>query len=191
MCIRDSLGSGVGNCVLQAALEFGCDLSFGCELMAGASKLTDLQNQELINRCKLLGLHIGSTQFSLRQSFVENKVVQELLPKVDVLLVNNFIFDAKLNLQIQKLIQTLKPGCKIITLKNLRPFGYSIDFNDVENILNRLKVERFDLQENSVSWTHRGGEYYISTVGIELDEAIFTTHSKGRIRAGRKVKYTR
>ncbi|CUS23458.1 LAQU0S10e00826g1_1 [Lachancea quebecensis] len=185
------LGSGVGNCVLQAALEFGCSLSFGCELMPNASDLTTTQELELQRRCKLWGLKLCPTKFSLRTSFVDNPIVDELLPKCDVLLVNNFIFDAKLNLQIQKLIQVLKPGCKVISLKNLRPFGYTINFDDVGNIMNRLTVKRYDLPENSVSWTHRGGEYYISTVGEDIDESIFTTHSKGRVRMGRRVKYTR
>ncbi|CAR24792.1 histone methyltransferase DOT1 [Lachancea thermotolerans CBS 6340] len=185
------LGSGVGNCVLQAALEFGCSLSFGCELMPSASDLTTTQESELQRRCRLWGLKLCPTQFSLRTSFVNNSTVDELLPKCDVLLINNFIFDAKLNLQIQKLIQVLKPGCKVISLKNLRPFGYTINFDDVGNIMNRLTVKKYDLPENSVSWTHRGGEYYISTVGEDIDESIFTTHSKGRVRMGRRVKYTR
>ncbi|SCV05661.1 LANO_0H12398g1_1 [Lachancea nothofagi CBS 11611] len=185
------LGSGVGNCVFQAALEFGCQLSFGCELMPHASTLTEAQERELRNRCRLYGFNLGPTQFSLRQSFVDNPAVQGLLPKCDVLLINNFIFDAKLNELVRKLIQPLKVGCKIISLKSLRPCGYTIDYDNADNILNRLKVERFDLMEDSVSWTHRGGEYYISTVQEEIDEMIFTTHSKGRTRARRIVKYTK
>ncbi|SCV03613.1 LAME_0H11826g1_1 [Lachancea meyersii CBS 8951] len=185
------LGSGVGNCVFQAAAEFRCKLSFGCELMPHASILTEAQKKEFKNRCKLYGLKVGPTQFSLRQSFIDNPAVQELLPQCDVLLINNFIFDAQLNEMVRKLIQPLKVGCKIITLKNLRPLGYTIDYDHTDNILNRLKVERFDLKEDSVSWTHRGGEYYISTVQEDIDESIFLMHSKGRTRTKPPVKYTR
>ncbi|SCU94422.1 LADA_0G08438g1_1 [Lachancea dasiensis] len=185
------LGSGVGNCVFQAALEFGCKLSFGCELMPNASALTEAQEKELRARCKLYGLNVGSLQFSLRKSFVGNPEVQELLPQCDVLLVNNFIFDAKLNELVRKLIQPLKVGCKIITLKSLRPFGHTVNHDNATDILNRLKVEKFELEEDSVSWTHRGGEFFISTVQEDIEGEIFTTHSKGRTRSKRVVKYTR
>lgn len=185
------LGSGVGNCVIQAALEFGCTLSFGCEIMPNASLLTEAQCEELKQRCRLLGLNLPPLEFSLRKSFIDNKRVNELLAKCDVLLVNNFIFDAEMNKHVESIIQNLKPGCKIITLKNLRPRGYTINFDDVGNILNRLRVQRFDLEEESVSWTHRGGEYFISTVEVDIDESIFTTYSKGRVRTNKRVKYTR
>ncbi|CEP63680.1 histone methyltransferase DOT1 LALA0_S09e00100g [Lachancea lanzarotensis] len=185
------LGSGVGNCVFQAAAEFGCKLSFGCELMAHASTLTEAQTKEFKNRFRLYGLKVGATQFSLRKSFIENPAVQELLPQCDVLLVNNFIFDAQLNDLVRKLIQPLKVGCKIITLRNLRPLGYTMDCSNADSILNRLKVEKFDLAEDSVSWTHRGGEYYVSTVLEDIDESIFLMHSKGRVRARAPIKYTR
>ncbi|SCV01401.1 LAMI_0G11254g1_1 [Lachancea mirantina] len=186
------LGSGVGNCVLQASLECGCALSFGCEIMPNASELTEIQNEEMQRRCKLFGLKVNPIEFSLRKSFVGNTRVDDILTKCDVLLINNFIFDSAMNTKIEKLIQNLKVGCKIISLKNLRGFGYSIDFNDVDNILNRLKVERFELSEGSVSWTHRGGEYFISTVLNDIDESIFTTYSKGRVRRSAKpLKYTR
>ncbi|SCU88782.1 LAFA_0E14532g1_1 [Lachancea sp. 'fantastica'] len=185
------LGSGVGNCVFQAAAEFGCKMSFGCELMPHASMLTEAQKKEFENRFRLYGLKVGPTQFSLRKSFIDNPAVQELLPRCDVLLVNNFIFDAQLNELVRKLIQPLKVGCKIITLKDLRPLGYTMDYTNTDNILNRLKVEKFDLAEDSVSWTHRGGEYYVSTVLQDIDESIFLMHSKGRVRARTPIKYTR
>ncbi|KAF6229449.1 hypothetical protein HO173_011576 [Letharia columbiana] len=38
------LGSGVGNCVLQAALEVGCE-SWGCEMMDNACDLAELQEK--------------------------------------------------------------------------------------------------------------------------------------------------
>lgn len=154
------LGSGVGNCVFQAALEFDCKLSFGCELMESASECTEMQNKEFKERCKLFGLKMGDTEFLLRESFVGNKRVIELLKQCDVLLINNFVFDEKLNIEVCKLIQHLKPGCKIITLKNLK-ISTRTKPND---IFNRIKVEKFELGENTVSWTDRGVEYFISTV---------------------------
>lgn len=34
------LGSGVGNCVIQAALEYQCKYSASCEIMKKANELT-------------------------------------------------------------------------------------------------------------------------------------------------------
>ncbi|CAI4038295.1 hypothetical protein SMKI_04G6370 [Saccharomyces mikatae IFO 1815] len=185
------LGSGVGNCVVQAALEYGCDLSFGCEIMEDASDLTILQYQELMKRCNLFGMHLNNVEFSLKESFVGNKRVIELIPQCDVILVNNFLFDEELNKEVEKILQTAKVGCKIISLKNLRSLAYQIDFYNVENIFNRLKVQRFDLKEDSVSWTHSGGEYYISTVMEDVDESLFSPTARGRRNRGTPVKYSR
>ncbi|EHN02930.1 Dot1p [Saccharomyces cerevisiae x Saccharomyces kudriavzevii VIN7] len=185
------LGSGVGNCVVQSALEYGCELSFGCEIMEDASDLTLLQYQELMKRCKLFGMRLNNVEFSLKRSFVDNERVSELIPQCDVILVNNFLFDEKLNKRVEKILQTAKVGCKVISLKNLRSLTYQIDFYHVENIFNRLKVERYDLKEDSVSWTHSGGEYYISTVMADVDESLFSPAARGRRNRGTPVKYTR
>lgn len=185
------LGSGVGNCVVQAALECGCALSFGCEIMEDASDLTVLQYQELTKRCKLFGMRLNNVEFSLKKSFVDNKRVIELIPQCDVILVNNFLFDENLNKEVEKILQTAKVGCQIISLKSLRSLTYQIDFYNVENIFNRLKVQRYDLKEDSVSWTHSGGEYYISTVMADVDESLFSPTARGRRNRGVPVKYTR
>ncbi|EDO17669.1 hypothetical protein Kpol_1004p44 [Vanderwaltozyma polyspora DSM 70294] len=183
------LGSGVGNCVVQAALEYGCGLSFGCEIMENASDLTEAQFAELQQRARLFGIRLSPVEYSLRESFVDNKRVDELIKKCDVLLVNNFLFDSKLNLEVEKIIQNCKSGCKIISLKSLRPLTYTIDFDDIENILNRLSVKKHKLKENSVSWTHRGGEFYISTVLSDVDDSLFTSNAGHR--RNERLKYTR
>ncbi|QLL30760.1 hypothetical protein HG536_0A05750 [Torulaspora globosa] len=184
------LGSGVGNCVVQAALEYGCKLSFGCEIMSNASALTELQNEELIKRCKLAGLKLSPLEFSLRKSFVNNDRVDELIPQSDVILINNFLFDSDMNREVEKIIQNVKVGCKIITLKNLRPCGYTINFFNLDSILNRLRVERFELKEGSVSWTHNGGEYFISTVLPDVDDSLFDPAMRKR-NTKRPTHYTR
>ena len=184
------LGSGVGNCVLQAGLEFGCSLGLGCEIMPDASDLTLIQLKEFNARCKLMGFTVPQFEFRLRESFVDNPRVIELIAQCDVLLINNFLFDSKLNNEVEKLLQHAKTGCKIISLKNLRSLGYTIDFYNIENILSRLDIKKQKFKENSVSWTHTGGEYYISTVLDEVDESLLSTSSRFR-SSGRSVKYTR
>ena len=95
------------------------------------------------------------------------------------------------NKEVEKILQAAKVGCKIISLKNLRSLTYQIDFYNVENIFNRLKVQKHDLKEDSVSWTHSGGEYYISTVMADVDESLFSPNSRGRRNKGIPVKYSR
>ena len=73
------LGSGVGNCVIQAALEYQCKFSAGCEIMKEASELTEYQYNELQERCKIMGLNLSPVKFFLKQSFVANKVVEYVI----------------------------------------------------------------------------------------------------------------
>ncbi|CDO92073.1 unnamed protein product [Kluyveromyces dobzhanskii CBS 2104] len=186
------LGSGVGNCVIQASLEFGCRLSFGCEIMESASDMAELQLKELQSRSDLWGINLPEIELSLRSSFVNNERVNDLIPQCDVILINNFIFDAPLNKEVERIVQNLKPGAKIISLKSIRPPGYSINYDDMENVFNRLRVESFVLPENSVSWTYRSvGDYFISTVLDVIDESIFCPPILGRIRKLESVHYTR
>ena len=84
----------------------------------------------------------------------------------------------KLNKEVEKLMQNVKVGCKIIFLKSLRGSGYACDFCNTDNILSRLKVENFNFGEDSVSWTHTGGEYYISTVIESIDESLLDIRSR-------------
>ncbi|GMG20866.1 unnamed protein product [[Candida] boidinii] len=105
------LGSGVGNCCIQAALEFGCK-SYGCEIMEHASRLCELQLIEFENRCKILGLNPGKIEFYLYQSFEDNKPVKETVNQCNVILCNNYLFDSKLNLKVTELFTDLKVGLK-------------------------------------------------------------------------------
>lgn len=184
------LGSGVGNCVIQAGLEFGCRLSIGCEIMPDASTLTEVQMAELHQRCKLMGIQVPKFEFILRQSFVDNPRINELISKCDVMLINNFLFDSALNHEVEKILQHCKVGCKIISLKGLRSLAYTLDTNNLDNVLNKLHVEKHKFKENSVSWTHRSGEYYISTVRDVLDESLLSSSSRFRSQK-RSFRYTR
>lgn len=137
-----------------------------------------------------MGLNLSPVKFFLKQSFVANKAVEDVIKECDILLVNNFLFDMKLNKEVEKLIQNVKVGCKIISLKSLRGPGYALDFYNTDNILSRLKVEKFNFGEDSVSWTHTGGEYYISTVLESIDESLLDIRSRFR-RSKKPIKYTR
>lgn len=167
------LGSGVGNCVIQAALEFGCE-SYGCEIMKNASELGDLQLIEFKNRCKYFGLNPGKVEYFNNQSFVNNSKVKAIVDKCDIILVNNYIFTPDLNDEVIKLFKDIKTGTKIISLKSLVPAGYVINDKNIESVINRFKVEKFILENGSVSWTDKGGVYYISEVLPDINEEFFT-----------------
>ncbi|ODV96742.1 hypothetical protein PACTADRAFT_38896 [Pachysolen tannophilus NRRL Y-2460] len=179
------LGSGVGNCVIQAALEYGCE-SYGCEIMEHASQLSKLQTIEFNKRCKVFGLKPGCVDHFLEQSFEDNLAVKKVVDRCDIILVNNYLFDSELNAKVIELLKDIKVGTKLISLKPLVPPGYTFNQLDVECILNRMTSKKYEYGSNSVSWTSNGGIYYISEVQPEIVSAYFMEHAKGRARS-RKV----
>ncbi|ANZ76634.1 BA75_03361T0 [Komagataella pastoris] len=164
------LGSGVGNCVFQAALEYGCE-SFGCEIMEHASFLSELQLVEFKTRCDIFGIKPGKVEFFLRQTFEDNLQVSEVVSKCEVILVNNYLFDATLNSKVISLFQCLKEsiGTKIVSLKPVIPLNYTIhDDLTLTNVLSFMKTRRYVYSENSVSWTCKGGVYYLTEVVSDI-----------------------
>lgn len=157
------LGSGVGNTTFQAALEFGAASSGGCELMPHASKLSLLQERLLQKHLAIFGIGSLNLNFALNQSFVDNESVKQKVCECDVLIINNYLFDANLNNDVGRLLYDLKPGTKIISLRNfLRPRYKASGLNTV---FDRLKVEKHEMSHFfSVSWTGNKVPYYISTV---------------------------
>lgn len=156
------LGSGVGNCVLQAALEVGCE-SWGCEMMKAASSFAEEQQKEMDSRIK--GYNINTGAVNVRSAdFVNNPEIQGVLKRADVVLVNNYAFDAKLNGHLIDMFLDLKEGTKIVSLKSFVPPDYVISEANIESPLNILRVETKHFSDNYVSWQANGGKYYIATV---------------------------
>ncbi|GEQ68817.1 hypothetical protein JCM33374_g2486 [Metschnikowia sp. JCM 33374] len=161
------LGCGVGNTTLQAALEFGAEKSGGCEIMDHASLLAGQQELFMQKQINLFGLKSMNLSFALYQSFVQNEEVKKECIDSDVVLVNNYLFEFSLNVEVGKLLYGLKPGSKIISLKNFIPPRYKS--SGEETIFDYLKVERFEMSDYcSVSWTANKVPYYISTVQPEI-----------------------
>ncbi|KPM34713.1 Histone-lysine N-methyltransferase, H3 lysine-79 specific [Neonectria ditissima] len=155
------LGSGVGNVVLQAALEVGCE-SWGCEMMENACNLGDAQKKEFDARCMLWGIKPGKVHLE-RGDFRKNLPIHDALVRADVILVNNKAFTSQLNDDLVRMFLDLKSGCKIISLKSfvadLKSNNHNI--NDVGSTI--LEVEECTYPEGFVSWTNAGGSYFIST----------------------------
>ena len=154
------LGSGVGNVVLQAALEIGCE-SWGCEMMPNACKLASQQRTEFEARCRLWGLTTGN--ITLEQGdFLTNKVIAKVLAKADVILVNNQAFTPTLNESLTNLFLDLKDGAKVVSLRSFAPVGHKHARN-AGAIHNILEVTEKTYYSGCVSWTNASGTYYVAT----------------------------
>ncbi|OQE27352.1 hypothetical protein PENSTE_c004G06958 [Penicillium steckii] len=155
------LGSGVGNVVLQAALEIGCE-SWGCEMMNNACDLADLQQAEFKARCRLWGIAPGKTHL-VRGDFLEQESIVSVLKRADVILINNQAFTPQLNNELINHFLDMKEGCRIVSLKSFVPAGHKIQSRNLNSPINLLKVEQKNYWSNSVSWTDVGGTYFIAT----------------------------
>ncbi|CAG8977702.1 hypothetical protein HYALB_00008729 [Hymenoscyphus albidus] len=157
------LGSGVGNVVLQAALEFGCE-SWGCEMMVNAYTLADAYKKEFTARCRLWGIAPGSVRLE-HGDFLENAKIHSALERADVILVNNQVFSSDLNRALVDLFLDLKDGCKIISLKPFVPKDHEITTRNINDAVNNLKVIKkgaYSGQGDAVSWSGGGGDYFIT-----------------------------
>ena len=154
------LGSGVGNVVLQAALEIGCE-SWGCEIMENACVLADLQEQEFKARCRLWGFAIGKINLH-RGDFLENSTIHKALQKADVILVNNQAFTPELNAHLTSHFLDLKDGCQIVSLKSFVPAGHKITSRNLNSAYNVLDVVEKRYYSACVSWTDAPGSYFVS-----------------------------
>jgi H3 lysine-79-specific histone-lysine N-methyltransferase len=159
------LGSGVGNVVLQAALEIGAE-SWGIEMMPNPCDLADLQAKEFPARAKLWGLNVGKVQL-LRGDFTRNTRMGEVLKKADVVLVNNQAFTAALNETLLSMFLDLKEGCQVVSLKPFVPVGHKINMRNVDSPVNMFVQREAEYFSNRVSWTDRPGTYYYATKDLK------------------------
>ncbi|KAI5286319.1 Nucleosomal histone H3-Lys79 methylase [Ascosphaera aggregata] len=155
------LGSGVGNVVLQAALEIGCE-SWGCEMMSNACDLAELQQKEFEARCALWGISPGSVHL-VRGDFLKQESIIDVLRRADVVLINNQAFTPQLNDKITNLFLDMKEGVQIVSLKGFVPAGHKITARNFNSPINLLSVKKFEYWSEYVSWTDAGGDYFIAT----------------------------
>jgi [histone H3]-lysine79 N-trimethyltransferase len=80
------LGSGVGNVLVQLALQTGCS-AYGCEMMETPASLADAQIEEAKARWAMWGLDGGRAE-AWKGDFCASERVGEVLRKADVVLVN-------------------------------------------------------------------------------------------------------
>lgn len=160
-CFVD-LGSGIGNCVLQAAIEAGCE-SWGCEIMRAPADLAQKQANEAIERCKLFCLYIGDIHL-VNDDFLANGDIATVLRRADVVLLNNLLFDAQLQAKILDLFLDLKDGCQVVALKEFERPEQSVSRRNCNAIQSIFKVEERSYASGSVSWSSESGKYFIHTI---------------------------
>jgi [histone H3]-lysine79 N-trimethyltransferase len=155
------MGSGVGNVVLQAALEIGCE-SWGIEQMPNPASLARDQLREFNARCKRWSIKPGKATV-LEGDFLNSPEIDAALRRADVVLINNKAFLPELNNSILMKMLDLKEGCKVVSLKSFLPVDWKIKARNVHDPKNLLRVERKEYFSKDVSWTISGGEYFIAT----------------------------
>ncbi|ODH32328.1 histone-lysine N-methyltransferase, H3 lysine-79 specific [Paracoccidioides brasiliensis] len=168
------LGSGVGNVVLQAALEVGCE-SWGCEVMQNACDVAEMQAREFEARCRLWGLAVGAVRL-IRGSFLTQQSIIETLHRTDVVLINNQAFTPQLNNEIINHFLYMKEGCQIVSLKSFVPAGHRIQARNLNSPINLLSVQQKNYWSDSVSWTNAGGTYFIATKDSSRLKAFVENH---------------
>ncbi|RKP23195.1 histone-lysine N-methyltransferase [Syncephalis pseudoplumigaleata] len=156
------LGCGIGNAVLHVAAQTGCE-AYGVEIMQTPARLAELQLREFQSRMRGYGF-ANSTIRILHGDFLELEQVAQLLKRADVLLVNNYAFDAQLNQRLLQLFLDLKEGTRIISLRNFVPLDHKITVRNAGSAESILRITSHAYPSGSVSWTNSGGQYFIQTV---------------------------
>jgi H3 lysine-79-specific histone-lysine N-methyltransferase len=154
------LGSGVGNCVLQASLEIGCE-SWGCEIMRNPCDFADKQKEEFHARCRLWGIEPGAVHLE-RASFLTHPPITEVIKRADVILINNRAFQADLMEDLKWKLLDVKKGCKIVSLKPFREPDHKIQERHIDDPVNVLQVRKKEYPTRSVSWTGDAGDWYLT-----------------------------
>lgn len=153
------LGSGVGNAVLQAALERGAE-SWGIELSNDFHKIALLQRQQFQARLELWGIQCHGSAGLIRGDFVKVPAVEELIERADVILCNNLKFEEDTDLALrEKLREHMKKDAVVVSTKAIHPVDRKRESRD-DGV---FRIRRLNYEEGSVSWCDKAGVYYIAT----------------------------
>lgn len=181
------LGSGVGNVLLHAALATGCS-AFGVEFMAGPAALAREQLQQLRIRCRMWGLSMGHVELEEGDMLASSRV-DALLPKADVVVVNNKVFEETLNAALRPKFLDLKEGAAVISLKPFAQPNARVTERNVDDICAIFDVEERPYHSGDVSWGSSGGTYYVhrvDRVGYASIRERFENARARSVRAGRR-----
>ena len=117
------LGSGVGNTVLQAALECGAE-SWGVEMREELHEIAEKQNRQFHARLKLWDMRCYRTPQLLCGNFLELPELEKVIGRAGVVLCNNFKSEQETVQALHdKLACLMKRGAVVISTQPLRPVG--------------------------------------------------------------------
>lgn len=206
------LGCGVGNLVVQATLQCGCE-ALGIEAMPAPATLGALQLEEAKTRWtsmwdlapfvaaapqdvdkgapqmnghgdggkdEKMHTYTNATTAVWQGDFLEDLSIREHFKSADVLIVNNYAFTPPLNQSLSLLFLDLKDGAQIVSLKPFVPADFRLTQRTVGSSSAILRVEEREYGRGMVSWTERGGKYYIATV----DRAALQSFFEGGVDGG-------
>lgn len=160
------LGSGVGNVVVQAALQTGCK-AYGVELMPQPARVARDMVKQIQTRARMWGVRIGEMELE-EGDMLKSRRVDELMAKADVVLVDNKVFEESLNEALKPKFLDLKEGAIVISLA---PFVSSlhgrVTERNVDDICGIFEATECQYHSGSVSWGNNGGSYYVHRVDRE------------------------
>ncbi|WVW81966.1 hypothetical protein I302_103969 [Kwoniella bestiolae CBS 10118] len=157
------LGSGVGNCVLQAALQAG-SRSYGFELLPVPAHCARLQLKEVQRRWTMWGLK-GNLNVEVHEGdFRVHPMVAKRLREADVVLVNNEVFPSSLNIDLTNMFLDLKDGAKIVSLKPFVPEGFRMNESNCDSFGAIVKSSQHTYYQDWVTWKGDSGKYYVQII---------------------------
>lgn len=157
------LGSGIGNLLVQASLQSGCD-AYGCEVMSAPAALAHAQILQATARWRMWGIKGSRRLESWCADFTESDRVRAVLRRADVLLVNNYAFSPRTNDALSLLFLDLEDGARIVSLRRFVPHDFWLTERTLSSPMAILSVEERTYGSGCVSWTGGGGKYYVHTV---------------------------
>ncbi|KAL4065813.1 histone methylation protein DOT1-domain-containing protein [Scleroderma yunnanense] len=100
----------------------------------------------------------------IEDDMLSNSHVDELLPKTDVVLVNNKVFQESLNAALRPKFLYLKEGAVVVCLKPFVQPNARVTKHDVDDICAIFDVEEQSYRSGDVSWGSGGCSYYLHRV---------------------------
>jgi H3 lysine-79-specific histone-lysine N-methyltransferase len=176
------LGSGVGNCVMRAAVQAGC-ASYGFELLPVPSHCARKQLREVQRRWAMWCLDGNLSVECHEGDFRTHPDVRRRLTEADVVLVNNEVFPSSLNMDLTHLFLDLKEGATIVSLKPFVPEGFRMNESNCDSFAAILRSTSHQYYSDWVSWKGDGGRYFVQVVDrtqrVKYEETMNGRRSRG------------
>lgn len=147
------LGSGVGNCVVQTALQTG-STAYGFELLPVPARCARLQLRESQRRWAMWCLDGNINDEVHEGDFRYHPEVGRRLAEADVVLVNNEVFPSSLNIELTHLFLDLKDGAIIVSLKPFVNEGFRMNEANVSEAVTADTSATLSLRYSGPHPTH-------------------------------------